>query len=95
MTLAEWSWLTATISIIGAWIASRSPRHGWIWGIGAQLVWGTAGIVTVQPGTVLLSAVFVTVDLYSLWRWRGTQFTPAHRRITGRPHARGDERTAP
>lgn len=83
MTLAEWSWVTAAISIAGAAISSRSPRNGWIWGICAQFVWIAAGIATGQPGTVALSAVFIVVDLYSLWRWRGTAFVPMHRRHNG------------
>lgn len=86
MTLAEWSWVTAAVSIAGAWLSSRSPRRGWMAGIVVQGVWIAAGAVTGQPGTILLSCVFIALDCYSLWRWRGTAFTPSHRRHNGQPH---------
>ena len=78
MSLAVWSWITAAVSLFGAFISSRSPRRGWMYGIGAQLVWITAAVATHQPGTVALSSAFIVIDCYSLWRWRGTRFTPAH-----------------
>src|SRR2546423_1640315 len=64
--LAVWSLITAGFSIGGLLISGRSPKFGWRYGIGCQIVWIVAGWVTGQPGTIILSIVFVILYVHNL-----------------------------
>ncbi len=79
MTAEMWSWLAALVSATGLWISGVSPRAGWIYGFGAQVIWILYGFFTAQPGMIALSAVFVGLYIRNLYRWHGTQFVPKQR----------------
>jgi len=77
MSPAIWSLITAGASIVGLWIGGNNPRHGWIYGLGCQVLWATEGCFTHRPGDIILSFAFVIVYGRNLRRWRGTRFKPA------------------
>jgi len=74
MSAAAWSWLAATVSVLGLWISGLNPRAGWVFGIASQALWCTYGTVTGQPGMIALSVAFVIIYGRNLRRWRGTRF---------------------
>lgn len=77
MSAVIWSWVAAAVSVGGLWIAGFNPRAGWVYGLGAQVVWALYGVATNQPGMIALSAVFTLLYLRNLHRWRGTTFRRA------------------
>jgi hypothetical protein len=81
---AGWSWLVAAVSIAGLWIGGVNPRAGWVYGIAGQAVWVTYGLLTGQPGIVVLSVAFVGIYCRNLYRWRGTPFQPRQECRSGR-----------
>lgn len=84
MSPALWSWVAASVSILGCWIGGRNPTWGWGYGIAAQGVWIAYGLFTNQPGMIALSLVFVAMDIYNLHRWEGTHFAPVRKHGTTR-----------
>ena len=72
-----WSWLAASLSIVGLWLSGHNPRVGWVYGIGIQTVWVAYGVDTGQSGMLALSVAFVVLYSRNLWRWRGTRFVRA------------------
>lgn len=77
MDPALWSWLAASLSIIGLWVSGQNPRAGWIYGISIQAVWVAYGLDTGQSGMLALSVAFVVIYSRNLHRWRGTRFDRA------------------
>lgn len=90
MSAAMWSWIAAAVSIAGLWISGHNPRWGWIYGIASQAVWVTYGLVTDQPGMLLLSVAFVILYGRNLRRWRGTRFqrAAAEQAVTDKPRCK-------
>lgn len=74
MSASAWSWVAAAVSIVGLWVAGLNPRAGWVYGIGAQVVWVLYGLATDQYGMIALSVAFVAIYSRNLYRWRGTRF---------------------
>jgi hypothetical protein len=72
-----WSWLAASLSIIGLWLSGHNPRVGWAYGICIQAVWVAYGLDTGQSGMLMLSFAFVVIYSRNLFRWRGTRFVRA------------------
>lgn len=77
MSAAVWSWIAAVVSVGGLWLAGINPRMGWVYGLGAQVVWALYGVMTQQPGMIALSVVFTLLYVRNLHRWRGTVFRRA------------------
>ncbi len=71
MSSAWWSIVTAAVSVAGLWLSGKNPKFGWKWGLGAQVVWLTAGVLTGRPGDVILSVVFTVIYVRNLRLWRG------------------------
>lgn len=88
MSPGAWSWLAASLSIIGLWLSGYNPRVGWVYGIAIQAVWVAYGLDTDQPGMLALSAAFVAIYGRNLYRWRGTAF----KRAAAQPETAGSRR---
>lgn len=60
------SLVLALFSIAPLYLLSKGSAWGWIWGIVVQLPWGIYGCLTHQLGLVLLSFVYIIINLKGL-----------------------------
>lgn len=64
-----WSWILGFIGIAGFILTGRKIWWAWYVNIGAQVVWFTYAIVTVQYGFLVSSIVYAAVFSYNAYLW--------------------------
>jgi hypothetical protein len=74
--LSGWSLVMAALSITGLWLSTTWPRVGWSYSLASQVPWAVYGVLTGQPGMVVMSVVFAGFYCRALWRWRHTRLEP-------------------
>jgi hypothetical protein len=75
--VSGWSLVMAALSITGLWLSTTWPRIGWTYSLASQVPWAAYGLLTGQPGMVVMSAVFAAFYARALRRWRHTRLVPA------------------
>jgi nicotinamide riboside transporter PnuC len=68
--LMIWSYLLATVGILGIWLAGRRNLWGWALGVGAQVLWIIYALVTDQYGFIVSALAYAVVYARNWYRWR-------------------------
>lgn len=64
-----WSWALAAVGIFGLWLSGRKDYRGWFVGFGAQILWITYALVTVQYGFILSAVAYGAIYLKNGLAW--------------------------
>lgn len=70
MNYQLWSWLLASVGILGIYLAGRRKASGWLVGIFAQLLWISYAIVTRQWGFLFTAFAYGAVYIKNWQAWR-------------------------
>jgi drug/metabolite transporter superfamily protein YnfA len=64
-----WSYILAAVGIFGLWLSGRKDYRGWFVGLGAQILWVTYALVTVQYGFILSAVAYGAIYLKNGMSW--------------------------
>jgi len=64
-----WSYLLAAVGIFGLWLSGRKDYRGWFVGFGAQILWITYALVTVQYGFILSAIAYGAIYFHNGLKW--------------------------
>lgn len=67
MPLWLWSYLLATVGILGIWLAGSKRRVGWAVGLSAQVLWVAYAVASEQYGFLVTAVAYGAVYLRN-WR---------------------------
>lgn len=56
-----WSWLLASIGLLGIWLTGSRRRVGFLLGVGAQVLWLAYAITTGQWGFIATAIAYAVV----------------------------------
>jgi hypothetical protein len=68
-----WSWLLASIGLVGLWLAGSRRTAGWWIGLAVQLLWIAYALVSKQYGFIASAVAYAVVNARNLRRWRAAE----------------------
>jgi len=67
---ALWSWLLASVGLLGLYLAGRRQRVGWAVGVAAQALWVVYAVATRQWGFIVSAVAYGWIYALNWRRWR-------------------------
>lgn len=65
-----WSWLLTAVGVTGLWLAGSRKGVGWAIGVGAQVLWISYALATMQLGFLASALVYGSVYARNMIKWK-------------------------
>lgn len=67
--MSWWSWVLASVGVIGLLLAGSRLKIGWAIGFGSQFLWIIYALVTHQWGFLFSAVAYDYVYARNWWKW--------------------------